>query len=99
LIEPNSGVLRFGDTPDSSSGSSRWIEARSPRVVTLDRSPITEVSRIGEGDCYRYSILAPLDDQQGEWTLTVTELAGFDLVGQGEQTRLAGPWVFHFHVP
>ncbi len=41
----------------------------------------------------------PLYDQRGEWTLTVTELVGFDLAQPGEQTRLAGPWVFHFRVP
>ena len=69
------------------------------QVFTMDRSAITTVNRIGEGTCYLYSVLAPLDDQSGEWTLTVTELVGFDLTQPGEQTRLAGPWVFHFIVP
>ena len=61
------------------------------QVVTLG-SARTMVNRNGEGR-YSCSVLASLDDQSGEWTLTVTEL------GQGEQTRLAGPWVFHFRVP
>jgi len=46
-----------------------------------------------------YGFFAPLYDQRGEWTLTVTELVGFDLAGPGEQTRLAGPWVIRFRVP
>ena len=57
------------------------------------------MNETGEEGCYCYGFLAPLYDQRGEWTLTVTELVGFDLAGQGEQTRLAGPWVFRFRVP
>jgi hypothetical protein len=48
---------------------------------------------------YQYGFLASLYDQQGEWTLTVTELVGSDLTRPGEQTWLAGPWVFRFRVP
>ena len=48
---------------------------------------------------HRYGFLAPLYERRGEWTLTVTELVGSDLARPGEQTRLAGPWVFHFRVP
>jgi len=58
------------------------------------------MNETGEEGCYCYSFFAPLYDQQGEWTLlTVTELVGFDLAPPYEQTRLVGPWVFHFHVP
>jgi len=60
---------------------------------------ITTVNKTRKEGCYCYSFFAPLYDQQGEWTLTVTELVGFDPAGPGEQTRLAGPWVFRFHVP
>jgi hypothetical protein len=62
---------------------------------------VTTVNETGEEDCYcyGYGFLAPLYDQRGEWTLTVTELVGFDLAPPYEQTRLAGPWVFRFHVP
>ena len=62
---------------------------------------VTTVNETGEEDCYCYGhgFLAPLYDQRGEWTLTVTELVGFDLAPPYEQTRLAGPWVFHFRVP
>lgn len=48
---------------------------------------------------YRYGFLAPLYERRGEWTLTVTELVGSDLARPGEETRLAGPWMFHFVVP
>lgn len=59
------------------------------------------MNETGEEDCYchDYGFLAPLYDQQGEWTLTVTELVGFDLAQPWGQTRLASPWVFRFHVP
>ena len=62
---------------------------------------VTTVNETGEEDCYCYGhgFLAPLYDQRGEWTLTVTELVGFDLAPPYEQTRLAGPWVFRFRVP
>jgi len=41
-----------------------------------------------------------LADQPGLWTLTVTELVGTDLRQQpSEDIRVAGPWVFRFHVP
>jgi hypothetical protein len=58
---------------------------------------VTTMNETGKEGCYGF--FAPLYDQRGEWTLTVTKSAGFDLAGQGEQTRLAGPWIFHFHVP
>jgi len=70
---------------------------------TMDRSAITTVEQIGEGTCYRYSVLAPLfGDQSSEWTLmtlTVTELVGFHPMPPGGQTRLSGPWIFRFRVP
>jgi len=69
------------------------------QVFTLDRSARTMVNRNGEGPCYSCSVLASLDDQSGEWTLTVTELVGYDPAQPGEQTRLAGPCVFRFQVP
>ena len=43
--------------------------------------------------------LAPLYDRRGEWTLTVTELVGTELVPPYNDVRLAGPWVFRFRVP
>ena len=61
------------------------------------------MNKTGKEGCYYYyyyyGFFAPLYDQRGEWTLTVTELVGFDPAGPGEQTRLAGPWVFRFRVP
>jgi hypothetical protein len=57
------------------------------------------VNETGEEGCYSCDFFAPLYDQRGEWTLTVTELVGFDLAQPWGQTRLAGPWVFRFHVP
>jgi hypothetical protein len=48
---------------------------------------------------YACGFLAPLYDRRGEWTLTVTELVGTELVPPHEDVRLAGPWVFRFRVP
>jgi len=48
---------------------------------------------------YAYGFLAPLYERRGEWTLTVTELAGTELVTPYKDVRLAGPWVFRFRVP
>ena len=95
------------ELPDG--GSKEWIP-----IATLDvgdgqhlfgesrRFDGSVTNESEEESCYRYSVWAPLDDQSGEWTLTVSELVGFDLVVEQpgeEQPRLAGPWEFHFQVP
>jgi hypothetical protein len=49
--------------------------------------------------CALHGFLPPLYDQPGEWTLTVTELVMHDRTQPGEPARMAGPWVFRFHVP
>jgi hypothetical protein len=55
--------------------------------------------RSAEEGCALHGLLPPLYDQPGEWTLTVTELVMHDRAQMGEPTRIAGPWVFRFHVP
>jgi hypothetical protein len=55
--------------------------------------------RSAEEGCALLGFLPPLYDQPGEWTLTVTELVMHDRTQPGEPARMAGPWVFHFHVP
>jgi hypothetical protein len=55
--------------------------------------------RSAEEGCTLHGFLPPLYDQPGEWTLTVTELVVHDRTQLGEPTRIAGPWVFLFHVP
>jgi hypothetical protein len=52
-----------------------------------------------EEDCALHGFLPPLDGQEGDWTLTVTELIEFADEPSGEQMRLSGPWVFRFRVP
>jgi hypothetical protein len=52
-----------------------------------------------EEGCALHGFLPPLYGQKGDWTLTVTELIRFPDEWSGEQTRLPGPWVFHFRVP
>jgi hypothetical protein len=55
--------------------------------------------RSAEEGCALHGFLPPLYNQPGEWTLTVTELVMHDRAQMGEPTRIAGPWVFRFHVP
>lgn len=70
-------------------------------------------SSTSDGDgTWTYSVIAPLADKQGEWTVTISELragrdpdfGGLDLEdrdtrGPREQNTLSGPWVFKFTVP
>jgi hypothetical protein len=58
-------------------------------------------SALGErgAECHRLIYWGALTGRFGKGTLKVTELVGFDPTGQGGQTRLAGPWVFHFRLP
>ena len=82
------------DPPDGDG--KEWIP-----IVTLDAADesVATVYETGEEGCYSCDFFVPLCDQRGEWTLTVTELVGFDLTPPWGQTRLAGPWVFRFRVP
>ena len=82
------------EPPDG--GSKRWTP-----IATLDAADESggAASEIGGEGCYSCDFFAPLYDQRGEWTLTVTELVGFDLAPPWGQTRLSGPWTFHFRVP
>jgi hypothetical protein len=52
-----------------------------------------------EEGCALHGFLPPLNGQEGDWTLTVTELIEFADEPSGEQVRLPGPWVFHFRIP
>jgi hypothetical protein len=62
--------------------------------------PFGTTSQGGEGrECHRVVYAGDLDSRSGAATLTVTELVGFDLAPPHDQTRLAGPWAFHFQVP
>ena len=45
------------------------------------------------------SFSSALYEKHGDWTLAVEELVGLDPQISTDQTRLAGPWVFHFVVP
>jgi hypothetical protein len=49
--------------------------------------------------CYHHDLGAPLEDHQGKWVLTVTELVGEKLGSQHEQIRIRGPWQFQFLIP
>ena len=53
----------------------------------------------GEQECHCVSYIESLTGKSGEWTLTVTEPVGTELVPPYKDVRLAGPWVFRFRVP
>lgn len=75
-------------------------------IFTLDAGAEVDWSRVAHGsaviegtDCHLLSLNAPLSDQKGEWTLTVSEIVGFLRGGTGaDQHRIRGPWVFRFAV-
>ena len=52
-----------------------------------------------EEGCAAHAFLPSLYGQEGSWTLAVEELIRFFDVPGKDQTRLKGPWVFHFRVP
>lgn len=92
-------ILCF-DPPDGDSKEWTLITALDPGDgQDLSGEVVSQLSGTGEKDCHRVTYLDALVGRSGTWTLKVTELVGFDLVQPGEQTRLAGPWVFPFVVP
>jgi len=60
---------------------------------------VAQLDEAGGTDCHRVSYIEALTGRSGLWTLTVTELVGTELVPPYNDVRLAGPWVFRFHVP
>jgi hypothetical protein len=84
------------DPPDA--GNKEWHVITPGDGQDLSGGAVSQLSGTGE-ECHRVIYLGALASRSGTWTLTVTELVGFDPAGQGEQTRLAGPWVFRFRVP
>jgi hypothetical protein len=73
-----------------------WGAASTLRAETEEADGVWV--RSAEEGCALHGFLPPLYDQPGAWTLTVTELVVHDRTQLGEPTRIAGPWVFHFHV-
>jgi hypothetical protein len=75
-------------------------------IFTLDTGTDVDWSRVMFGsaiiegtDCHMLSFNAPLSEEKGEWTLTVSEIVGFLRGGTGaDQHRISGPWVFRFPV-
>jgi hypothetical protein len=88
-------ILCF-DPPDR--GSKEWFLITAGDGQDLAGGAVSRFSRTGE-ECHRVIYLGALAGRSGLWTLTVTELVGFDLAQPWGQTRLAGPWVFYFRAP
>jgi len=84
------------DPPDG--GNKKWLVITPGSGQDLSCGDVSQLSGTGE-ECHCVTYLGALAGRSGTWTLTVTELVGFDLAPPYEQTRLAGPWVFHFRVP
>lgn len=78
-------TLDAGDEQDLSgivkplSGATWYV--RSGRLRFKPDGSVSAVDETEKEGCYRYSFLASLHDQRGEWTLTVTELVGMDIGG------------------
>ncbi|MFP3895394.1 MAG: DUF4179 domain-containing protein [Anaerolineales bacterium] len=80
------------------------VETSWTSIVTL-KAPGERKSReyfyavADDSPVHIYGFPASLYERRGEWTLTVAELVGTELVPPYEDVRLAGPWVFRFRVP
>lgn len=59
----------------------------------------TDIAISGNEVCARYSFYYPLDDQHGQWTLSVRDLERSDPAEPSGQALLSGPWIFRFEVP
>jgi hypothetical protein len=62
---------------------------------------------VGES-CYEHHFAAPLQEQPGTWTVTITEMIGDKRMASNsengpsytyQQIRIRGPWTFQFHAP
>jgi len=76
-------------------GSKEWLLITAGDGGDLFAETVTQS---GE-ECHRIVYAGVLAERSSTAALTVTELVGFDLAPPGKQTRLAGPWEFHFQVP
>jgi hypothetical protein len=113
-VEAAGVAVRLERVVVTPSETRAYLRFDSPGGAETQWTPIAMLKAPGDGKSqdyfaysvnadppvYPYGFLAPLYDRRGEWTLTVTELVGTDLAQQpSEDIRLAGPWVFRFHVP
>ena len=88
--------LRFDSPGGAEMGWTAIVTLKAPG----DESGQSGFYSVKDGPpVHQYGLLAPLYDRYGEWTLTVTELVGTELVPPYNDVRLAGPWVFRFRVP
>jgi hypothetical protein len=89
-------TLRFDPPGDVETRWTSIVKLKAPGDV---RSRSRFYSVADDSPVHTYGFLAPLYDRRGEWTLTVNELVGTELVPPYENVRLTGPWVFRFRVP
>ncbi|MFO7781043.1 MAG: DUF4179 domain-containing protein [Spirochaetia bacterium] len=89
-------TLRFDPPADVETSWTSIVTLKAPGDVR-SRSRFYAVA--DDSPVHTYGFLAPLYDRRGEWTLTVNELVGTELVPPYNDVRLAGPWVFRFRVP
>jgi dipeptidyl aminopeptidase/acylaminoacyl peptidase len=78
--------------------SKEWLLVAGDGQYLSDGNTSQRLAASGE-ECHRLVYSGALTGRFGRGMLKVTELVGFDPTGQGEQTRLAGPWVFRFRLP
>lgn len=89
-------TLRFDPPGDVETSWTSIVKLKAPGDV---RSRSRFYSAAADSPVHTYGFLAPLYDRRGEWTLTVNELVGTEVVPPYNDVRLAGPWVFRFRVP
>jgi hypothetical protein len=111
-VEAAGVAVRLERVVVTPSETRAYLRFDPPGEVETSWTPIVTLKAPGDekGQSHFYSVdddspvhisgfLSPLYDRRGEWTLTVTELVGTELVPPYNDVRLAGPWVFRFRVP
>jgi hypothetical protein len=96
VVTPSETQATLCFTPPD--GGKEWFPITAGAGLDLFGGNVSQLTESGE-KCHRVIYPGALTGRSGTGTLKVTELVGFDLARQGEQTRLAGPWEFHFQVP
>lgn len=112
VVTPAEARFYLRYAPPNGRTDLEWVPVHSLRVNGLERGSgaITGGNKLSSDRWYS-SVLAPLYDEQGEWTFTINELVGMpDLNGVQfesdselqealKQERVRGPWAFKFTVP
>ncbi len=85
------------DGPDQAEYD-EWLPISAVAVAGERREAMAGSHTWVDDRCTRSHYWDPLPQDASRWTLTVTEVVGFQRSGPG-QLRIEGPWIFEFEAP